>query len=230
MSKNKTETKTVADFPVLVEQWHPTKNRKLTPKKVTPGSGKSVWWQCSKDRKHIWQVAPNQRTSHNTGCPYCNLGGGAEIIGYIWERICRRIAQQLLKEEKWTWQPRIETPEVGEKNWIEPEILIEKSDGSLEIIEVKKSPCALTFKDLVIYPQYANKVIFWCLNVESPIEVDSEESFVFISSDELVKQLKCKITDENKRTISEIINDIEKLKEGTYLSQQKLLTEFITLD
>lgn len=52
----------------------------------------------------------------------------------------------------------------------------------------------------------------------------------FISSDELVEQLKGKITDDNKRTISRIINDIKKLKEGTLLSQQKLLTEFIILD
>ncbi len=156
--------------------------------------------------------------------------GGVEIIGYLWERICHRIAQQLFKGKKWEWQPKIETPEVEERNWILPEILIEEPDGSLEIIEVKKSPLALTHKDLVIYPQYAKNVKFWCLYVESQTKNNSEKKFVLISSDELVEQLKHKITNQNRKTISRIIDDIKRLKDGTFSTQQKLLTDFITLD
>ena len=41
--------------PQLATEWHPTKNSKLTPDKVTPGSGKKVWWQCKKG--HEWEAA-----------------------------------------------------------------------------------------------------------------------------------------------------------------------------
>ena len=29
-----------------------------------------MWWRCS--HGHEWKVAPNSRTSQNTGCPYCS--------------------------------------------------------------------------------------------------------------------------------------------------------------
>jgi very-short-patch-repair endonuclease len=34
--------------PKVAGEWHPTKNGKLRPEDVTPGSGKKVWWQCRK--------------------------------------------------------------------------------------------------------------------------------------------------------------------------------------
>jgi hypothetical protein len=54
--------------PKLSEEWHPTKNGKLTPKDVTPYSAKKVWWRCSKG--HEWQAAVYNR-SRERGCPYC---------------------------------------------------------------------------------------------------------------------------------------------------------------
>ncbi|MGA2915293.1 MAG: zinc-ribbon domain-containing protein [Sedimentisphaerales bacterium] len=54
--------------PALTKEWHPTKNGSLTPKDVTTGSNKKVWWQCSKG--HEWQAALSHR-SNGTGCPYC---------------------------------------------------------------------------------------------------------------------------------------------------------------
>jgi hypothetical protein len=57
-------------FPEIAEEWHPTKNGKLTPDKITPGSNKIVWWECQKS--HIWEAKISNRTSTNkTGCPYC---------------------------------------------------------------------------------------------------------------------------------------------------------------
>ena len=38
----------------LAKEWHPTKNSSLTPKDVTAGSNKKVWWQCS--RGHEWEA------------------------------------------------------------------------------------------------------------------------------------------------------------------------------
>lgn len=39
------------------------------PSTVTSGSGKKVSWKCG--RGHIWEISPNQRTSNDSGCPYC---------------------------------------------------------------------------------------------------------------------------------------------------------------
>ena len=44
------------------------------------------------------------------------------------------------------------------------------------------------------------------------------------------KQLNHKVTDKKRKTILGVIKDIEKLKEGTYLSQQKLITDFIIVN
>ena len=46
------------------------KNNKLglDPRELTHGSGKKVWWKCSKG--HEWKAACCSRTRGN-GCPYC---------------------------------------------------------------------------------------------------------------------------------------------------------------
>ena len=55
-------------FPIITKDWHPTKNGKLTPSKVTPHSQKKVWWQCKKG--HQWQSSVGYRTK-GYACPYC---------------------------------------------------------------------------------------------------------------------------------------------------------------
>ena len=55
-------------FPQIAKEWHPTKNGDLTPKDVTYGSGKQVWWKCSKG--HNWQTTAVSR-SKGKSCPYC---------------------------------------------------------------------------------------------------------------------------------------------------------------
>jgi hypothetical protein len=54
--------------PELAKEWHPTKNTPLTPNDVTTGSGKKVWWICT--RGHEWEAAICSR-SQGYGCPYC---------------------------------------------------------------------------------------------------------------------------------------------------------------
>jgi len=54
--------------PKLAKEWHPTKNGILTPKDVTPGSNKKVWWLCKKG--HEWPAIVNNR-SKGSGCPDC---------------------------------------------------------------------------------------------------------------------------------------------------------------
>ena len=55
--------------PNVAREWHQIKNKPLTPKDVTPGSHKKVWWQCSK--KHEWETTVKER-SRGSGCPECS--------------------------------------------------------------------------------------------------------------------------------------------------------------
>jgi len=57
-------------FPHLASQWHDTLNGPLTPRDVTKGSHKAVWWECREG--HVWKAAVFSRTRKNgTGCPVC---------------------------------------------------------------------------------------------------------------------------------------------------------------
>lgn len=57
-----------ATHPELAAQWHPTKNRPLTPEQVLAGSHKSVWWVCEKG--HEWKAIVKSRAA-GCGCPIC---------------------------------------------------------------------------------------------------------------------------------------------------------------
>ena len=55
--------------PDLARQWHPTKNKSLTPRDITASSNKNVWWQC--DLGHEWNTAVCHR-SKGGNCPICS--------------------------------------------------------------------------------------------------------------------------------------------------------------
>ena len=55
--------------PNLAKEWHPAKNGELSPKSISYGSGKTVWWIC--ENGHDWQASPNKRTSKGRGCSIC---------------------------------------------------------------------------------------------------------------------------------------------------------------
>jgi hypothetical protein len=55
--------------PKLAKEWHPRKNGTLTPRDVTAGSSKKIWWRCTKG--HSWQAAVGIRNKGH-GCPYCS--------------------------------------------------------------------------------------------------------------------------------------------------------------
>lgn len=57
--------------PEIARSWHPTKNGKLFPQDVVPGSQKKVWWQCLDNPEHSWITSTGWRTK-GTGCPYCS--------------------------------------------------------------------------------------------------------------------------------------------------------------
>ncbi len=58
--------------PVLIKEWHPTKNGKLTPFDVTPNSNKKVWWLCKNG--HEWQAVIGTR-NRSAGCHFCRNPG-----------------------------------------------------------------------------------------------------------------------------------------------------------
>ena len=60
------------NYPRITKQWHPTKNKTLTPDMVLPLSNKKVWWKCPVADDHEWDTAIWNRTSKKTGCPICS--------------------------------------------------------------------------------------------------------------------------------------------------------------
>ncbi len=56
--------------PDLAQEWHPTKNGKLTPRDVGLSYLKRVWWQCPKEPDHEWPMVIRNRI-YQPKCPYC---------------------------------------------------------------------------------------------------------------------------------------------------------------
>lgn len=54
--------------PTIAEQWNFKKNTTLTPKEVTGGSSKKVWWVC--DKGHEWVDSVSHR-KQGRSCPTC---------------------------------------------------------------------------------------------------------------------------------------------------------------
>jgi hypothetical protein len=59
--------------PHIAKEWHPQKNGDLTPRDLTCGSSKKVWWLCPE--RHKWQATIVIRTVAGNLCPVCNRGG-----------------------------------------------------------------------------------------------------------------------------------------------------------
>lgn len=57
-------------FPSLLAEWHPTKNRNLSPSNISAGSKKTVWWMCKQG--HEWATSVCNRTKkRGSSCPIC---------------------------------------------------------------------------------------------------------------------------------------------------------------
>lgn len=55
-------------FPMLAVEWDSEKNAPLTPKDITPGSHKLIWWRCQNG--HSYRSAVKTRVQ-GSRCPYC---------------------------------------------------------------------------------------------------------------------------------------------------------------
>lgn len=59
-------------YPQIAAEWHQSKNKKMTPNDIVPGSSKAVWWKCPKGDDHVWLAKVADRTKPNgTNCPVC---------------------------------------------------------------------------------------------------------------------------------------------------------------
>ncbi|MDQ6598087.1 zinc-ribbon domain-containing protein [Bacillus salipaludis] len=65
------ENNLAVTHPQIAEEWHSKKNGTITPREVTKGSDKRIWWVCSE--RHEWQTKVYNRTKINgTNCPKCS--------------------------------------------------------------------------------------------------------------------------------------------------------------
>jgi len=104
-------------FPDIAKEWHPTKNGELTPRDVTYGSHRKVWWKCLKNTSHEWQAKICNRTKKlgGTGCNYC----ASKKASPEWnlEVVYPEIAKQLHPTLNGNINPKELLPNSGKKVW-----------------------------------------------------------------------------------------------------------------
>jgi hypothetical protein len=99
--------------PILRKEWSKEKNLPLTPKDLTAGSGKAVWWNCKKN--HSWEAAPATRAK-GVGCPYCS--NQRALFGYNdLETKFPKIAKEWDYKRNNPITPRAVVPGSNKKYW-----------------------------------------------------------------------------------------------------------------
>ncbi len=88
--------------PDLAKEWHPTKNGNLTPKDITYGSKKKVYWLCSNGHRYLSSI--NDRTNGGNSCPTCSnqqkeSSIATELKSYILSKYNSKEEYQILKND-----------------------------------------------------------------------------------------------------------------------------------
>lgn len=65
-------------YPDIAKEWDYEKNGNLLPTDFTAGSGKRIWWICTKGHSYIQKI--DRRTRRGNACPYCS--GHRVLKGY----------------------------------------------------------------------------------------------------------------------------------------------------
>ena len=63
--------KKLIQYHELVKEWDWKKNYEVDINKITYGMQKKFWWVCKKNDSHKWQASVSNRTTKNSGCPFC---------------------------------------------------------------------------------------------------------------------------------------------------------------
>src|SRR5262249_45193915 len=79
-----------ARHPEVAAQWHPTRNRPLTPAQVSYCSMKRAFWRC--EHGHVWSTRIHQRTRIGTRCPYCmgRIAAPERSVARLHPKVARR--------------------------------------------------------------------------------------------------------------------------------------------
>ena len=85
-------------YPEIAEEWHPSRNKNITPEDVAKSSSKKVWWKCSKGPDHEWETSVSSRTK-GSGCPFC-MGHKVSITNRL-DKIAPEIAKQFDEEKNY---------------------------------------------------------------------------------------------------------------------------------
>jgi hypothetical protein len=99
--------------PALANEWHTTQNGNLSPKDVTPNSGKKVWWICKK-KGHEWPAVISSRNK-GTGCPYCS-GRYATKENNL-QKVNPKLAKEWHPTKNGHLTPKDILPNSGKKAW-----------------------------------------------------------------------------------------------------------------
>jgi very-short-patch-repair endonuclease len=63
-------TNSLANYPRLAAEVHPTRNGSRTPENIPAGSSKRIWWRCQTNGDHEWQASVVNRV-RGRNCPFC---------------------------------------------------------------------------------------------------------------------------------------------------------------
>jgi hypothetical protein len=115
--------------PDLALEWHPSKNGALKPENVKEFSAKRVWWICSKG--HEWEAAISNRTSQNSGCPYCS--NKKVLPGYNdFATVCPEAALEWHPTKNGSLQPSEVLAKSSRKAWWQCHICLHEWEAEIE--------------------------------------------------------------------------------------------------
>jgi len=101
-------------YPLVAQQWHPTKNGTLAAKDVSSFSNRKVWWMC--ELGHEWRSDVKERTARHKGCPYCT--GRRVLAGFNdLETVYPKIAEQWYQPFNGALKPQDVTAGSSQKVW-----------------------------------------------------------------------------------------------------------------
>lgn len=130
----------------LLKEWDYERNHSLDPKLLTIGSGRKVWWKCSKG--HSWPETITKRAIRHYGCPYCS--GRRASKEYSFPALFPKLL------EYWDYS----------KNKIDPYTL---TPGSTKKFHWKCPKCGYEFERSIIQMTKTSR----CKNCEKPKRYES---------------------------------------------------------
>lgn len=101
-------------FPGIMQEWAYDLNKDIGPTKIAPSEKRTVWWRCQLG--HEWKASPSNRSSKNTGCPYCS---NKKILkGFNdFKTVCPDIAKEWAYDLNGNIQPDLFSFRSGRKVW-----------------------------------------------------------------------------------------------------------------